>query len=220
MKARTSVVSLCLLGLFGSSATSGCASSLRGEEPNESAGAAPATLSARAPSARGLYVGVCGFSLVAYDPVYAIRFYAETSFTPTNGSGGDGTLTVSLTTLTGWDPVADAPRPPSAIRQDATVGQPIVATSDVTNRAFVARYPELDILPLANSISGSNARVERIALEGTFEGGAARFCTGLAGMLTAPIEYELTREENTCLFVKVDEGAPLPKLDASEFHCP
>jgi hypothetical protein len=161
-----------------------------------------------------LYAGICGFSLASYDPKYAIRFYAESTFTPT-----DGSLTLALTPLIGWNAAENQPEPPAAVSHDLTRGDRITTTSAVTNGAFSARYAALDIQPEANSINGVTARVETLQLDGTF-GTGDRFCAGFSGKLTVPLDYEFLRDENTCLFIKVHEGDPLPPVEAADFHCP
>jgi hypothetical protein len=165
-----------------------------------------------------LYAAVCSFSLVSYDPTYAIRFYAETSFVPAFGRG-NGTMTLALTPLVGWDSVAGAARPPTAVTSAQTHGTRISATSPTSEGAFSALYPVLDLDPEANSINGVRARVEDLRLDAV-AGTPDRFCAGFSGKLTDPVEYEFVREENTCIFVKVNDGDPLPSLAASDFHCP
>ena len=70
----------------------------------------------------------------------------------------------------------------------------------------------------ANSISGRDAIIERTTLDGRFSSGD-RFCTSLGGQLTSPYELTFVPAQNTCLFQKVTEGDPLPKIAPAEFVC-
>jgi hypothetical protein len=164
-----------------------------------------------------LYVGICGFSLVSYDPTETFRFYVEATRDDVGG------LALAMTPLIGWDDAAQAPAPPASIDRAHTVGATLSASSTVADGAFQAAFGALDVPPAANTITGGAAHVERLTLDGHVSPARTlgdRFCAGLSGELTVPLEYELRSDENTCLFLPVAEGAPLPPVDASDFHCP
>jgi hypothetical protein len=161
-----------------------------------------------------LYAGICGFSLAAYDPMYAIRFYVESTVTPS-----DGTMKLALTPLVGWNEADGTPQLPSAVSHEQTRGDTITATTTLSGGVFSAQYAALDVPPEANSINGVTARVEHLQLDG-MHAGRDRFCAGFSGKLTVPADYEFLRDENTCLFIKVAKGDPLPVVTAADFHCP
>jgi hypothetical protein len=175
------------------------------------------------PSETALYAGVCGFDLASFDPKYAIRFYAETTFTPSSGLSSsdraDGELALALTPLFGWNVRQGVPQLPASVSLSETRGDRITATSAVSGGSFEASYAGLDLSPDANSILGTVARVDRLKLTGRF-GGGDRFCAGFSGMLTVPVEYEFVPEENVCVFLKVRKGDSLPNVTSKDFHCP
>jgi hypothetical protein len=159
-----------------------------------------------------LYAGICGFSLAGYDPNLAVRFLVEKTV--------DGTsLTLGLKPLAGWDAVMGGPVAPATVGEATTCGPASSTTCEIAKGAFSARYATLDVPGAANTISGDPIRLENVRLDGVLAKGP-RFCSGLAAMMTAPLQYELLREENTCIFVKVADGDPLPALTPDDFHCP
>lgn len=183
--------------------------------PVDAGGLASSTAAESAPEA--LYVGICGFSLASYDPGTVFRFYARVS----QGQGAPpGGLAFVMTPLRGWDDAAQAPQPPATVSSSETVGDPITATSPLSGGRYTAAFGALAVPPLANPINGSAAHVDGLTLDGPFPGLGQPFCGGLAGELTEPFEYTLSRDENTCLFLPVAEGDPLPAVQASDFHCP
>jgi hypothetical protein len=182
-------------------------------DDGESAAAAEAQVTTREASKTALYAGICGFQLAAYDPAFAIRFYVQ-------ASTGANQLTLSMTPLVGWDLVTQQPAPPSAITQSQTCGRAVTATSSLSDGAYSAHFGRLDIPAVGNSINGVDVRIANVQLDGPFQDGSPRFCAGLSGAIVDPVQYELKREENTCIFVKVNDGDPLPALTSSDFHCP
>jgi hypothetical protein len=172
------------------------------------------TTSSAERSGERLYAAVCAFGLASFDPSLAIRFYAKGSV-----PSGDGPLDLAMTPLVGWDPAAQEPRPPSAVSSSATCGSPIVAHTTVSGGTFAARFGTLVLPAVGNSINGEDAQVDNVQLDGVVRD-PSRFCSGFAGTLTVPDQYEFRSDENTCLFVEVSEGDPLPTLSAADFHCP
>ena len=167
-----------------------------------------------------VYVAICGFSLAAYDPGLVFRFYVRASLQ--NGAHGaaPGGLELVMTPLRGWDDAAQAAKPPATVSRSETVGDPITATSPLSSGSYTAAFGALAVPPLANPINGAAAHVDGLTLDGPFAALGQPFCGGLAGELTEPFEYTLSRDENTCLFLPVAEGDPLPAVQASDFHCP
>jgi hypothetical protein len=160
----------------------------------------------------GLYAGICGFSLAGYDPNLAIRFLVTSSLE-------NDQLTLGIKPLVGWNANGGGAAPPATVGESTTCGTTSTATSPVTKGAFSARYAELDLPGEANSITGDPIRLEDVRLDGILRK-ENRFCSGIAAMMTAPLQYELLREENTCIFVKIADGDPLPALTPEDFHCP
>jgi hypothetical protein len=183
--------------------------------------AATTSAAATAEPAKSLYVAICGFSIAGYDPTYTFRFYVEASLAHQSAhqNGADG-LTLAMTPLVGWDADTGQAKPPTNVTHDQTIGQPITATSAITDGKYSSAFGILDVPPLANGINGVAARVEQLNLDGPFQAGlGAPFCAGVAGQLTVPLDYEFVRNENTCLFFPIAEGDPLPVVQASDFHC-
>jgi hypothetical protein len=163
-----------------------------------------------------LYVGICVTKLANGDPEQALRFYTKTKYVP---GTPDGTLSISVTPLRGWENgqyIQPSTVSMAETRGDATNGPPGPVASDgrFTQNLGTIRLPEA-----ANSISGRAAVIDNATLDGRF-GDADRFCSTLGGQLVQPYQYTFDPAQNTCLFQKVKDGDPLPKIPAAEFVCP
>lgn len=166
-----------------------------------------------------LYVGICTTALAAGDPQQALRFYTETAFTP-NGDGS-GKITLKVTPLRGWDLVKKDFVVPTNVAKSETRGDPF-SLADVPVTAagrFTANFGTVNLAGEANSVSGRDATITNITLDGRF-GAGDRFCSTLSGQLTKPYGFTFDPKANTCLFTKITEGAPLPVIAAPEFVCP
>ena len=166
-----------------------------------------------------LYIGICVTTLAGKDPAQALRFYTETKYTPVPGS--DGKLTMTVTPMHGWDKTKNDYITPSAVSKANTRGKGITVT-DVPVKSsdgrFTANLGTINLPGEANSISGRDAVIANLVLDGKF--GVGEFCSTLGGNLTVPYAYTFNPKENTCLFIKVNEGDPVPARDATQFLCP
>lgn len=222
--------------LFAASAFAACIPDPKGEyddyvsrTKNFDGGATPApnldaSIDTKPPdtATESLYVGICVTALANKDPSQALRFYTESKFTPDPGGGGK--LTLTLTPMVGWDPTV----PPSGqFTQPKTVSKSETRGSGVTLQdiqvaagagRFTANLGTVNLPPEANSLSGRPAIIDNTTLDGRF--GDPEFCSTLGGQLKVPYEYTFNPADNTCLFVKVKEGDPLPTKTADQFVCP
>jgi hypothetical protein len=176
-----------------------------------------ADTSASVVAEKNLYVGICAFSLLSYDTTGAFRFYVQSSFAPDDAGGQ---LTLTMRALPGWDFGTQAPRPPATVTAAEAVGPTLNATSALSGGRYTADFGTLQIVPVANPITGGIATVEKLTLDGPFAGPGQRFCAGMAGHLTAPLDYTFDRNENTCLFLPIADGDPLPDVASADFTCP
>jgi hypothetical protein len=165
-----------------------------------------------------LYVGICVTSLAAGDPEQALRFYTKTKYTPDAANPSQGTLSMSVAAMVGWDVALKRPISPkivaaSEVRGNAIEVAPmtVTGTGRLTAQLGTVNHPEE-----ANSISGRTAVIEGAALDGLF-GAGDRFCTTLGGQLTIPYSFTFEPSANTCLFQKVKEGDPLPQIPAADY---
>ncbi|MBX3210256.1 MAG: hypothetical protein KF764_34810 [Labilithrix sp.] len=167
-----------------------------------------------------LYVGICVTSLAARDPAQALRFYAETKYTPDEGSPSTGKLSMSLTPMVGWDVAGNRYIEPASVSKSETRGDTkVVEAIPVTGGGrFTAELGTVTLAKEANSISGRDAVINPTTLDGLF-GAGDRFCSTLGGLLTVPYSFTFDPKQNTCIFVKAKEGDPLPKLESAEFVC-
>lgn len=163
-----------------------------------------------------LYVGICTTKLALKDPAQALRFHTQTKFTP-DGSGG-GSLEMVVRPLVGYQ--GGRAIIPNAVALSETRGNPITLTTPVAagQGRFTANLGTLNLPGECNSISGSDAVVEGTTLDGRF--GEGEFCALLSGQLKIPYEYTFVAQDNACLFIKVNEGDPVPTRTAEQFVCP
>lgn len=233
--------SLATVALVASAAGTACLPDPRGDyedfkertahiQPEEPSTDASTTFDAKPPeeAVEGLYVGICVASLAARDPEQALRFYTETKYTPDGPGAETGKLTLTVTPMLGWDVGAKQPTSPATVSKAETRGETVTTEVPVGNGGrFTAVLGEVDpergtpvieLVEEANSISGRAASIENTTLDGLFSAGD-RFCSTLGGHLFVPYSFTFDPKENTCLFLKVNEGDPLPQVDSSEFVC-
>ena len=193
-----------------------------------------ASFDARPPdeAEEGLYAGICVSTLAAKDPRQALRFYTQTQFTP---GASEGSLTLTIVPLLGWDIPAQGPISPETIaRSEARccpasppcnrsetdcAGYSSSEAAVASNGRFTAEFGTIQLPGEANSISGRAAVIEGVKLEGLF-GAGERFCAGLGGQLTVPYGFTFDPRQNTCVFQKVNEGDPLPEIPEADYVCP
>lgn len=167
-----------------------------------------------------LYVGICVTTLAARDPEQALRFYTETKYTPDAANPTTGKLSMTVTPMLGWDVAGKKYVSPATVSKSETRGAPITI-NDVPvagGGRFTASLGTVNLAQEANSVSGREAVIEGTTLDGLFSAGD-HFCSTLGGQLTVPYNFTFDPAQNTCIFTKVKEGDPLPKLQSSEFAC-
>jgi hypothetical protein len=189
--------------------------------PTNGGGESDASIDTRPPeeAVESLYVGICVTALAARDPNQALRFYTETKFVPDPAGGGK--LTMNVAFLRGWDTANNTYTSPTSVSKSETRGATVVVTDAPVaagDGRFTAVLGTVNLPGEANSVSGRDAVIEDTTLEGRF-GGGDRFCSTLGGQLTVPYSFTFDPAANTCLFVKVNEGDPLPAIDSNEFVC-
>ena len=171
-----------------------------------------------------LYVAVCVVSLAARDPAQAFRFYTESKYVPDGPGAPTGKLTLTLTTLKSWDFSKNPPQgqyfEPTVFTSADKQGQPIVITdTPVSDKGrFTANLGKVNVVAAANPISGRDAVIDNVVLDGLF--GTDNFCSTFGGTLVEPYVAELPPEKNTCIWTKVKDGDPFPKLTQDKFVCP
>jgi hypothetical protein len=163
-----------------------------------------------------LYIGICTTALALKDPAQALRFYTKSKFLP-DGTGG-GKLSLVVKPMVGWSNGAYIT--PASVSQSETRGSEL-SVSDVPVASgagrFTAQFGTLNLPAEANSISGRDAVIINTMLDGRF--GDPEFCAMLGGHLTVPYEYDFVPKDNICLFIKVNEGDPVPVRDVTQFVC-
>jgi len=168
----------------------------------------------------GVYAGICVTALAAGDPEQALRFYTNTKYVPDSANPGIGKLTITVTPLVGWDVAQKIPITPTVFNEAQKRGSPITIPDLTVNGTgrFTANLGTVNLAEEANSISGRAAVIENAILDGLFSAGD-RFCSTLGGHLTIPYSFTFEPAQNTCLFQRVKEGDPFPKIPANEFTC-
>lgn len=163
-----------------------------------------------------VYYGACLTALASGNVEKVLHYYGEASYLP-SGAGG-GTLTLRLTSLR----VGDMGAPPATVSKTATVG----STSKLENVAvdangkFAGVLGTVTVPGAANPITGRDIVIDNTKLTGKYAG--QQFCAQLSGDVVQPISVTLMGSENTCVFFKTVDGAPLPTLTAATFAggCP
>lgn len=184
--------------------------------------ASDASFDSKPPEAavEGLYVGICVTVQASRDPEQALRFYTETKYVPDGPGSATGKLAMTVTPMVGWDSAGNRYTQPATVSQSETRGTPIVVPEMPVgaNGRFTANLGTMTLVKEANSVSGREAVIEETVLDGLFSAGD-RFCSTLGGLLTSPYESVFNPKENTCLFQRVNDGDPLPKIASAEFAC-
>jgi hypothetical protein len=173
---------------------------------------------------KGTYYLSCLPGLAFGDISQLFRFYAESEFTP-NMTGGGGKLNLKLTPLIIRDD-AGVFIPPSTLKlKDEMKGVLTAMSVDVAaNGKFSANFMTANVDSHSNPISFRNITVGTTVVgifQAQTDGGAADYCGGLAGQVTAPIMQNLgTVDQNPCLFKVATIGDALPAQQVSDFMCP
>jgi len=171
-----------------------------------------------------LYVAVCVISLANRDPGQAFRFWTESKYVPDGPGAPTGKLTLTLTTLKGWDHSKNPPTgqyyEPPVFTSAEKLGNPIVITeTPVSDKGrFTANLGKVAVVGAANPISGKDAVIDGVILDGLF--GTDNFCSSFGGTLIEPYVADLPADKNTCLWTKVKDGDPFPKITKDKFVCP
>lgn len=142
----------------------------------------------------GAYFAVCLPGLVSGRVDRALRFYAETEFTPTEG--GAGTLKL---TLSPFSTAARVFAKSSVAGAALDVGDAIPVSSSAD---FSGSLANADIVGGANPISGSDINIVDITLAGKFSA-KGNFCSDFKGRVTKPIQNTFEAE---CIYLDIAEG--------------
>jgi hypothetical protein len=168
------------------------------------------------------YGAICVTALANRDPEQALRFYTESKYVPDGPGAPTGKLTLNLTAMKGWEvnPPPGKYVAPTTFSKSETRGNPISVSATPVNEKgrFTANLGTANLTAEANSISGREAVIENVTLDGIF--GTSAFCSTLGGNLTVPYAYDFKPAENTCVFFKLKEGDPFPKPKPADFVCP
>lgn len=167
----------------------------------------------------GVYFAACLTQLAAGRLERVLRFYAETAFT-SSGPATTGNITLKLTPLK----LGPNNGPPPTVSKDQTVGTTYSITDSPTNAqgVYFGALGTVTVPGASNPISGRDIIIEQTKMDGRYVLPAARFCTQFAGHVTTPTDIVLAGSENTCVFIKVSPGDPLPPISSSDFSagCP
>jgi len=190
-----------------------------GERVVKDSGAAPDVKPPTDPI-KALYIGTCITVLSNKSPLKVLRFYTDASYVPAdNGTGGK--LSLNLQPLRGWTsvPAPGSATPPKSVSKSEAIGTPIVITDTAVAATGVFSAPMgiTNVEGDANAISGRPITLDP-TLTGTF-GVGDKFCAGLAGRVTSPVEVDLEPTVNVCLFKKAVEGDPIPVYKLEDFDC-
>lgn len=185
---------------------------------NQQPSTADASIDSKPPTeaVEQLYVGICVSELAVRDPAQALRFYTETKFVP---DPAGAKLTISITPLRGWDTVKKKYVTPETAAAAEKRGDLYSAESAVdASGRYTARFPQVRLVPEANSVSGRPSLLTNVTLDGRFTQDV--FCANLSAFLAEPYEANLAADKNTCLFTRIKDGDPMPKLVSADFVCP
>jgi hypothetical protein len=131
-------------------------------------------------------------------------------------SGGAGVITLNLQTLRARNGVTPAPAP--NVSQMYTLGGVITAKAPVAaDGTFSLSFGDLAVDAEANGVSPRPISAAHVVTAGYLYD-KAKFCTTLAGDLVEPTMIALLASKNTCIFIAVNEGDPLPP--SPDFKCP
>ena len=143
---------------------------------------------------KGAYLAACLASLSGNRADKALRFYAETTFTPVEGAGV-GTLGLVLYPF----PVAN-----TVFDKANVVGTPIdVGTLPVSDDSrFSGQVARSEITKEANTISPRDIVIENTKLAGIYTS-AGNFCSSFDTTVTAPIEQPIVAK---CTYIPLQTG--------------
>jgi hypothetical protein len=150
-------------------------------------------------------------SQLAEVPAQASNFAATLGYTPV--SGGGGTLTVSLQALVS----------PGATNLGDTSGATVSAkpTPVAANGTAHVDFGAVTVPGNANAVQpGAPIVFSDVTMDFHIESAQA-VCSLLGGTLTMPVGLTLTPSRNPCILVPVASAtAPIPTVQASQYHCP
>ena len=190
-------VSACPAGYLCQSVTLGAAKRACFRDPNAKAPDASTT------TVEQLYFVSCLSVLAVGDRNKVLRFYAASSSTA-------DTFTLDLTPLK---------KSATKVSKAQSVGAPQTTSSGLaadTGR-FKVSFSGISVDASANPFSTGPLTIAPMTLEG--DKAAGRFCTKLDGAITAPLQQRLDPSADVCVFVPVNEGDPVPSVQASEYTC-
>lgn len=141
----------------------------------------------------GTYLVACLASLSGKRADYALRFFGDTTFTPSEN--GEGTLHLVLSPLAVTATVLDKAN---------TVGDPIdLGTLPVSAQgAFSGSVAKSNIAKDANTISPRDIVIENTQLEGIYAA-SGNFCSSFETQVTAPIQQPIVAK---CTYVAAEPG--------------
>ncbi len=188
-------------------------------ENEDAATDAPSASDASTGAATGVYYAACLTQLAAGRVDDVFHFYAESSFTA-GTVAAPGKLSIAMTPLK----LGASGGAPAAVSKSGTTGTAasFANTSLASTGRFSGDLGSVVIPGNANPISGSEVVIELAVLDGKHAAPPARFCSRLSGEVTKPVALTLVPANNTCIFIKVTDGAPPPALTSTDFAggCP
>lgn len=162
------------------------------------------------------YFGACMTALAPGELDKVLRFYVEMSTLPTGAS----------TKLLDWKMTALALGPdsgaPTSFVKSGTVGTTTTISNTPVDAAgkFTINAGTIAIPAAANPIIANNMVIESTQLKATFA--TPSFCSQLSGNVTQPFAFELQGSQNTCVFIRTNEGDAVPAITGQMFAngCP
>ena len=119
------------------------------------------------------------------------------------------TIKLQITALLARD-AAGIRQPPATVSQSLTNGATINGQSGVSaDGKFKVALGTLAIKDIANAVNPRDVNLANIVMEGQIND-PLRFFSNLGGQLTAPVMADLDPAQNSCVFIQVKEGDPLP----------
>lgn len=126
-----------------------------------------------------------------------------------------GTLSLSIAAMRGR--VAGIRTPPTEVSESTKVGATIMGTGAVASDGrYRVGLGELVIGEEGNAVQPRDVKLSEIFMDGRLSD-SSKFCANLVGNLTLPVMATLTPALNVCVFLRVNEGDPLPANP--EFVC-
>jgi hypothetical protein len=159
----------------------------------------------------GTYYGACVAELAFGQANKRFSFFTTTKFTP---EAAGGTLELSIQPLK----LANEAPPATVTKADA-VGSLIPAppATVAADGKFRVELGTVTVPGAANPISGSDVEILNAFLQGRFAEG--KFCSRLGGEVTKPAAAARTLNpaKNTCYFVPIKDGDPMPEFTNNDF---